>query len=145
MEWKSIGIRLTLHWHWISFQLTYDLKSIGMTLVSVLFSNNQTIFWHGVVLGNVGWTTPSWIRHGLVHPNNTQNNSVSKWMRDICKWFPMSWKNSQLANWRWIGRFWILQTLRFWPKSRLLIGWELWMLASHWSRGPSDNFQRVYP
>ena len=30
-------------------------------------------------------------------------------------------------------------------KSRLLIGQELEMLASDWSRGPSENFQRRYP
>ena len=30
-------------------------------------------------------------------------------------------------------------------KSRPLIGRELRMLASHWSRGPSENFQRGYP
>ena len=30
-------------------------------------------------------------------------------------------------------------------KSRPLIGRELEMLASHWSRGPSENVQRGYP
>ena len=52
---------------------------------------------------------------------------------------------SQLAHWRQIGRLQIRPTPRIWPKPRLLIGRELKMLASHWSRGPSESFQRGYP
>ena len=52
---------------------------------------------------------------------------------------------SQLAHWRQIGRLQIRPTPRIWPKQRLLIGRELEMLASHWSRGPSESFQRGHP
>ena len=52
---------------------------------------------------------------------------------------------SQLAHWRQIGRLQIRPTPQIWPKPRLLIGRELEMLASHWSRGPSESFQRGYP
>ena len=52
---------------------------------------------------------------------------------------------SQLAHWHWIGRLQIWSTVKNWPKSRLLIGREVRMLASHWSRGPSENFQMGYP
>ena len=51
----------------------------------------------------------------------------------------------QLANWHMIGRLQIWPTPRILPKWRLLIGRELRMLASHWSRGPSEIFQRSYP
>ena len=44
-----------------------------------------------------------------------------------------------------IGRLQIWPTPRILPKWRLLIGRELRMLASHWSRGPSEIFQRSYP
>ena len=57
----------------------------------------------------------------------------------------MNWKVSELANWHWIGRLQILLTLIFWPKSSLPIGRELRMLASHWLRGPSGNYQMGYP
>ena len=52
---------------------------------------------------------------------------------------------SQLAHWRQIGRVQIRPTPRIWLKPRLLIGRELEMLVSHWSRGPSESFQRGYP
>ena len=52
---------------------------------------------------------------------------------------------SQLAHWRQIGSLQIQLTPRFWPKLRLLIGRELEMLASHWSRGLSEIYQRGYP
>ena len=52
---------------------------------------------------------------------------------------------SQLAHLRQIGRLQIWPTPRIWPKPRLLIGLDLEMLASHWSRGPSESFQRGYP
>ena len=51
----------------------------------------------------------------------------------------------QLGHWRWIGRLQIRPTPRIRPKPRLLIGRELETLASHWLRGPSENFQRGYP
>ena len=52
---------------------------------------------------------------------------------------------SQLAHWRRIGSLQIQLTPRFGPKLRLLIGQELEMLASHWSRGPSEISQKGYP
>ena len=57
----------------------------------------------------------------------------------------MNWNNSQLANWRWIGRLQIFLTLRIWPKSRLLIGRELRILTSHWSRGHQNIFLKWLP
>ena len=53
--------------------------------------------------------------------------------------------SSQLAHLHWIGGLHTQPTKKIWPKSRLLIGRELRMLASHWSRGPTENFQRGYP
>ena len=50
----------------------------------------------------------------------------------------------KLAHLHWIGRLCIWSTPKIWPKWRLLIGRELRMLASHWSRGPWENFQRGY-
>ena len=52
---------------------------------------------------------------------------------------------SQFGHKRRIGKLQIRQKPRIWPKPRLLIGPELKMLASDWSRGPSENFQRGYP
>ena len=52
---------------------------------------------------------------------------------------------SQLAHWQWIGRPKIWPTLIIWLKLRFLIGREPEMLASHWSRGASENIQRGYP
>ena len=53
--------------------------------------------------------------------------------------------SSRLAHLHSIGGLQLWSTPKISPKSRLLIGRELRMLASHWSRGSSGNSQRGYP
>ena len=121
VQWHSIGIQLALHWKSIDIPLAFNWKSIDIPLV---------VDWHSI---GVNWNTidSQWafclqtIRIPLV----VQCHSIV----------------SQLAHWRWIGRLQIRPTSRIWPKPKLLIGRELEMLASHWSRGPSGKFQRGYP
>ena len=56
----------------------------------------------------------------------------------------LTWHGKQ-SDWQCIGWFKVWQKSRILPKSRPLIGRELWMLASYWSRGLSENLQRGYP
>ena len=58
---------------------------------------------------------------------------------------PMPLDCQSIGTLDWIGRLQIRPIPRIWLKPRLLIGRELKMLASHWSRGPSGKFQRGYP
>ena len=50
-----------------------------------------------------------------------------------------------MAQWQCIGsiQIWLMQNILL--KSRPLIGRELGILASDWSRGPFENVQRGYP
>ena len=57
-------------------------------------------------------------------------------------WLSLPWDESE---WHSIGLLQIGLSLRIWLKSRPLIGRELGMLASDWSRGPFENVQRGYP
>ena len=66
----------------------------------------------------------------------------------ICKLgLALQWHQNvfRLSDCHWIGRLQVWRKTKIWPKSRLLIGRELGMLASHWSRGPQKIFQRGYP
>ncbi len=61
------------------------------------------------------------------------------------QWHKSGLSGSALTNWLSIGwlQIWLMQ--KIYPKSRPLIGRELRILASDWSRGLSENLQRGYP
>ena len=145
LHWHCIVIQLTLYWHsidilltflWQCCQMAFHWHSIGIPLEFNWHSIGiQSAFhWESIDIPlAVNWNTIgsqsafSWQSMGI--PLVVQCHSIA----------------SQLAHWRQIGRLQIRPTPRIWPKPRLLIGRELEMLASHWSRGPSEISQRGYP
>ena len=116
---------MTLHWLSIGIPLVFNWHSIGSQL---------TFHWKSIDI-------PLAVnRHSLGSPVPLDCLSIGGQL--ALQWHSIV---GQLAHWRWIGRLQTRPTTRIWPKPRLLIGQELKTLASHWSRGPSENFQGGYP
>ena len=135
-----IGIELALPW-FISIQLVFNWQSIDCHLASdwISIGIGLDLNWHPIDCQ----LTSDWISIGIrLDFSQSAFSWQSMGIPFVVKCHSIV---SQLAHWRQIGRLQIRPTPQIWPKPRLLIGRELEMLASHWSRGPSESFQRGYP
>ena len=139
-NWHQFGFRFVSDWLFIWFKLVVDWHSIGcqfaFNLVLIVFK--LVVNWHLIGCQYAFDWEPISIPLA-VHWNPIFISScialVLQLHPNVC----------QLADYHWIGKLQIWPTKKIWLNLGLLIGRELRILASHWSRGPSENFQRGYP